>query len=86
MEIVRNKNSIAKRYDEVIRGDVFNYGGTIYLKMDTNESVDLSDGTTFEFQPTTEVKIVSARLIITENYWKTFIKILDKINILWYNW
>lgn len=68
MEIVRNKNSIAKRYDEVIRGDVFNYGGTIYLKMDTNESVDLSDGTTFEFQPTTEVKIVSARLIITENY------------------
>lgn len=68
MEIVRNKNSIAKRYDEVRRGDVFNYGGTIYLKMDTNESVDLSDGTTFEFQPTTEVKIVSARLIITENY------------------
>lgn len=49
MEIVRNKNSIAKRYDEVIRGDVFNYDGTIYLKMDTNESVDLSDGTTFEF-------------------------------------
>ena len=68
MEIVRNKNSITKRYDEVRRGDVFNYGETIYLKMDTNESVDLSDGTTFEFQPTTEVKIVSARLIITENY------------------
>ena len=68
MEIVRNKNSIAKRYDEVRRGDVFNYGGTIYLKMDTNESVDLSDGTTFEFQPDTEVKIVYARLIITENY------------------
>ena len=68
MEIVRNKNSITKRYDEVKRGEVFNYGETIYLKMDTNESVDLSDGTTFEFQPTTEVKIVSARLIITENY------------------
>ena len=68
MEIVRNKNSITKRYDEVKRGDVFNYGETIYLKMDTNESVDLSDGSTFEFQPTTEVKIVSARLIITENY------------------
>ena len=68
MEIVKNKNSITKRYDEVRRGDVFNYGETIYLKMDTNESVDLSDGTTFEFQPTTEVKIVSARLIITENY------------------
>ena len=68
MEIVRNKNSIAKRYDEVRRGNVFNYGGTIYLKMDTNESVDLSDGTTFEFQPDTEVKIVYARLIITENY------------------
>lgn len=68
MEIVKNKNSIAKRYDEVKRGDVFNYGGTIYLKMDTNESVDLSDGTTIEFQPATEVKIVSARLIITENY------------------
>lgn len=68
MEIVRNRNSITKRYDEVKRGEVFNYGETIYLKMDTNESVDLSDGTTFEFQPTTEVKIVSARLIITENY------------------
>lgn len=68
MEIVRNKNSITKRYDEVKRGEVFNYDETIYLKMDTNESVDLSDGTTFEFQPTTEVKIVSARLIITENY------------------
>ena len=68
MEIVKNKNSITKRYDEVRRGDVFNYGETIYLKMDTNESVDLSDGTTFEFQPNTEVKIVSARLIITENY------------------
>ena len=68
MEIVRNKNSITKRYDEVKRGEVFNYGETIYLKMDTNESVDLSDGTTFEFQPTTEVKIVYARLIITENY------------------
>lgn len=68
MEIVRNKNSITKRYDEVKRGEVFNYGETIYLKMDTNESVDLSDGTTFEFQPDTEVKIVSARLIITENY------------------
>ena len=68
MEIVKNKNSITKRYDEVRRGDVFNYGETIYLKMDTNESVDLSDGTTFEFQPATEVKIVSARLIITENY------------------
>lgn len=68
MEIVRNRNSITKRYDEVKRGEVFNYGETIYLKMDTNESVDLSDGTTFEFQPTTEVKIVYARLIITENY------------------
>lgn len=68
MEIVRNKNSITKRYDEVKRGEVFNYDETIYLKMDTNESVDLSDGTTFEFQPTTEVKIVYARLIITENY------------------
>ena len=68
MEIVKNKNSITKRYDEVRRGDVFNYGETIYLKMDTNESVDLSDGMTVEFQPTTEVKIVSARLIITENY------------------
>lgn len=68
MEIVRNKNSITKRYDEVKMGDVFYYDGQIYLKMDTNESVDLSDGTTFEFQPTTEVKIVSARLIITENY------------------
>ena len=68
MEIVRNKNSITKRYDEVIRDNVFNYGGTIYLKMDTNESVDLSDGTTFEFRPATKVKIVSARLIITENY------------------
>ena len=68
MEIVRNKNSITKRYDEVKMGDVFNYGGTIYLKMDTNESVDLSDGTTFEFRPATKVKIVSARLIITENY------------------
>ena len=68
MEIVRNKAPITKRYDEVRRGDVFNYGETIYLKMDTNESVDLSDGTTFEFQPATEVKIVSARLIITENY------------------
>ena len=68
MEIVKNKNSITKRYDEVRGGDVFNYGETIYLKMDTNESVDLSDGTTFEFQPATEVKIVSARLIITENY------------------
>lgn len=67
MEIVRNKNSITKRYDEVRRGDVFNYGETIYLKMDTNDSVDLSDGTTFEFQPAIEVKIVSARLIITEN-------------------
>ena len=68
MEIVRNKNSITKRYYEVKRGDVFNYGGTIYLKMNTNDSVDLSDGTTVEFQPTIEVKIVSARLIITENY------------------
>ena len=68
MEIVRNKNSITKRYDEVKRGEVFNYDETIYLKMDTNESVDLSDGTTFEFQPTTEVKTVYARLIITENY------------------
>ena len=68
MEIVRNKNSITKRYDEVKMGDVFYYGGQIYLKMDTDGSVDLSDGTTFEFQPTTEVKIVYARLIITENY------------------
>ena len=68
MEIVRNKNSITKRYDEVKIGDVFYYGGQIYLKMDTNGSVDLSDGMTFEFQPFTEVKIVSARLIITENF------------------
>lgn len=68
MEIVRNKNSIAKRYDEVKMGDVFYYGEQIFLKMDTDGSVDLSDGTTFEFQPTTEVKIVSAKLIITENY------------------
>ena len=68
MEIVRNKAPITKRYDEVKMGDVFNYGGAIYLKTDTDGSVDLSDGTTFEFQPTTEVKIVSARLIITENY------------------
>lgn len=68
MEIVRNKNSITKRYDEVKMGDVFYYDGQIYLKMDTDGSVDLSDGATFEFQPTTEVKIVSAKLIITENY------------------
>ena len=68
MEIVRNKNSITKRYDEVKMGDVFNYRGTIYLKTDADGSVDLSDGTTFEFRPATKVKIVSARLIITENY------------------
>ena len=68
MEIVKNKNSITKRYDEVRRGDVFNYGETIYLKTDTYGSVDLSDGMTVEFQPAIEVKIVSARLIITENY------------------
>lgn len=68
MEIVRNKNSITKRYDEVKMGDVFNYNGNIYLKMDTGESVDLADGTTFEFQPATDVKVVSARLIITENF------------------
>lgn len=67
MEIVRNKNSITKRYDEVKLGDVFKYNGTIYLKMDTDGSVDLADGTTFEFQPATEVKVVFARLIITEN-------------------
>ena len=68
MEIVRIKNSITKRDDEVKMGDVFNYGGTIYLKTDTYGSVDLSDGMTVEFQPAIEVKIVSARLIITENY------------------
>lgn len=49
-------------------GDVFNRNGNIYLKMDTGESVDLADGTTFEFQSATEVKVVSARLIITENF------------------
>ena len=68
MEIVRNQNSITRKYDEIKTGDVLTYDGTIYLKTDTDGSVDLSDGTTFEFQPTTEVKIVSARLIITENY------------------
>lgn len=68
MEIVRNKNLITKIYDEIKTGDVFNYDGNIFLKMDTDGSVNLADGTTFEFQPATEVKIVSARLIITENY------------------
>lgn len=68
MEIVRNKNYITKIYDEIKLGDVFNYDGNIFLKMDTDGSVNLADGKTFEFQPTTEVKIVSARLIITENY------------------
>lgn len=68
MEIVRNRNSITKRYDEVKMGDVFAFDENYFLKMDTNESVDLADGATFEFQPTTEVKIVSAKLIITENY------------------
>lgn len=68
MEIIKNKISISKRYDEVKMGDVFNHNGNIYLKMDTDGSVDLADGTTFEFQPATEVKVVSARLIITENF------------------
>lgn len=67
MEIVKNKILMTKRYDEVKTGDVFYYDGQIYLKMDTDGSVDLSDGMTFEFQPSTEVKIVSAKLIITEN-------------------
>ena len=59
---------ITRKYDEIKTGDVFTYDGTIFLKMDIGGSVDLSDGMTVEFQPATEVKIVSARLIITENY------------------
>lgn len=68
MEIVKNKIFTIKKYNEIKTGGVFAYNGTVFLKLDTNDSVDLSDGTTFEFQPTTEVKIVSARSIITENY------------------
>lgn len=67
MEIVRNKIAITKRYDEVKIGDVFNYVGDIYLKLDTGDAVKLKDGATFEFQTATEVKEVSAKLIITEN-------------------
>lgn len=67
MEIVKNKIFTIKEYNEIKTGDVFTYNGTVFLKMDIDGSVDLSDGMTVEFQPTTEVKIVSARLIITEN-------------------
>ena len=67
MEIVKNKILMTRKYDEIKTGDVFTYDGTIYLKMDIGGSVDLSDGMTVEFQPSTEVKIVSAKLIITEN-------------------
>lgn len=67
MEIVKNKILMTRKYDEIKTGDVFTYDGTIYLKMDIGGSVDLSDGMTVEFQPPTEVKIVSAKLIITEN-------------------
>ena len=67
MEIVKNKIFTIKEYNEIKTGDVFTYDGTIFLKMDIGGSVDLSDGMTVEFQPPTEVKIVSAKLIITEN-------------------
>ena len=67
MEIVKNKILMTRKYDEIKTGDVFTYDGTIFLKMDIDGSVDLSDGITVEFQPSTEVKIVSAKLIITEN-------------------
>ena len=67
MEIVKNKILMTRKYDEIKTGDVFTYDGTIFLKMDIDGSVDLSDGMTVEFQPSTEVKIVSAKLIITEN-------------------
>ena len=67
MEIVKNKILITRKYDEIKTGDVFTYDGSIFLKMDIDGSVDLSDGMTVEFQPSTEVKIVSAKLIITEN-------------------
>ena len=67
MEIVKNKILIPRKYDEIKTGDVFTYDGSIFLKMDIDGSVDLSDGMTVEFQPSTEVKIVSAKLIITEN-------------------
>ena len=67
MEIVKNQILITRKYDEIKTGDVFTYDGTIFLKMDIGGSVDLSDGMTVEFQPSTEVKIVSAKLIITEN-------------------
>ena len=67
MEIVKNKILMTRKYHEIKTGDVFTYDGTIFLKMDIGGSVDLSDGMTVEFQPSTEVKIVSAKLIITEN-------------------
>ena len=67
MEIVKSEILITRKYDEIKTGDVFTYDGTIFLKMDIGGSVDLSDGMTVEFQPSTEVKIVSAKLIITEN-------------------
>ena len=67
MEIVKNKILMTRKYDEIKTGDVFTYDGTVFLKMDIDGSVDLSDGITVEFQPSTEVKIVSAKLIITEN-------------------
>ncbi len=68
MEIVKNKILMTRKYDEIKIGDVFTYDGSIFLKMDIDGSVDLSDGMTVEFQPSTEVKIVSAKLIITENF------------------
>lgn len=68
MEIVRNKIFITKTYDEIEPGDVFAFDENYFLKMDTDESVDLADGTTFKFISSTKVKVVSARLIITENY------------------
>lgn len=48
MEIVKNKIFTIKEYNEIKTGDVFTYNGTVFLKMDIDGSVDLSDGMTKE--------------------------------------
>ena len=53
-------------YHELNYGDVFTYGGNIYMHMEDKRMVNLRTGRVSYLNPNTEVQLVCADLTITD--------------------
>ena len=65
MQVVDTRSSITIAFEDVVRKQCFRYDDTVYVKISGTQAFRFDCAEVEDFTPTTNVEIVSTKIVIT---------------------